>query len=97
MTKMPKPYTYGKGINPGRLRQEILDDPGITTVFTTMRASSGVLTAVTIDFVAPRRHLERSERLKPETGSYRTPLHATRPTHWRPVAEIQTTEDHTAR
>ena len=49
---MPNQFIFGKGVNPGRLRREILDDLDIATQLTIINASSGVLIAVEINFIA---------------------------------------------
>lgn len=49
---MSNSFTYGKATNIGRLRQEILDNPGITTICDYLSGVSGIATAsVTINFL----------------------------------------------
>lgn len=52
---MPSSFTFGKGVNAGRLRNEIITDPTLTSLFETIFATSGAppaLVAVTLDFSA---------------------------------------------
>ena len=50
---MPSSFTFGKGVNAGRLRREIVDDLSLTSLFDTVYATSGFpLVIVTLDFSA---------------------------------------------
>lgn len=71
---MPDQFIFGKGVNPGRLRREILDEPDITTQLTVINASSGVLTAVEINFAANLSTLEEDALSGVVSGHIPLPL-----------------------